>query len=103
MAEKSLVNDEALMDGVEAAVVAVPAAVVADPLGAAVVALDDDFFELLQPRRPIEAMIATDITAARLRGTDIRFPLMEMILSVRRALPGADHEKWSRVTLRSFV
>src|ERR1019366_253012 len=75
MAEKSLVNEVALMGGAAAAVVAV----VADPpLEAAVVAVvvadDDDFFELLQPRSPMEATIATDIRAARLRGTDMLVP-----------------------------
>jgi hypothetical protein len=78
MAAKSLVNDEGLIDGVDAAVVAV----VPDP--PAVVAELDDFFELLQPSRPTEATIATDIKAARLRGTDMLVPpYMEI-----RLLPG---------------
>jgi hypothetical protein len=71
MAEKSLVNDVALIDGVEAAVVAV---VVAAPPADAVVGGVEDLDELLQPRRPSEAAIATDIRAARLRGTDMLVP-----------------------------
>ncbi len=67
-------NDVALIDGVDAAVVALALdAVVAAPPDA-VVAEVDDFFELLQPRRPTEATIATDIKAARLRGTDMLVP-----------------------------
>jgi hypothetical protein len=71
MAEKSLVNDVALIDGVDAAVVAV---VVAAPPPDAVVGVVEGLDELLQPRRPSEAAIATDIRAARLRGTDMLVP-----------------------------
>jgi hypothetical protein len=94
MAEKSLVNEVALIDGVEAAVVAVPAAV--DPLGAAVVALDDDLDELLQPRSPMEATIATDITATRLRGTDMLVPPFGDDLSTRRVSDRADQRNMVR-------
>ena len=67
-----------------------PAAVVADPL-AAVVAVDAAFLELLQPRSPMEATIATDIRAARLRGTDIEISPLWRQNGWVRAVRGADH------------
>jgi hypothetical protein len=67
MAEKSLVNEPALMDEPEPEVVAVvPPDVVVPEL---------DFDELPQPMSPIAARIAVDSTPTRLNEMDMSLPL----------------------------
>ncbi len=80
MAEKSLVNDPELMEGVAPDVVAEPPP--------AVVAEELDFFELPHPTRAIVTAAVVAITPARLTETDMLVsPCVDSCLLVVRPQP----------------